>query len=117
MVFVFKVVVALARRAATGGGFDLFSFRSLRRPLCSATTPFDYTKRHREEAETAIEDLVEDGWDKKIPKQTGDQQEASEENKVGSKVSGMKKEELDGPKGPEPTRYGDWERAGRCSDF
>lgn len=21
------------------------------------------------------------------------------------------------PKGPEPTRYGDWERAGRCSDF
>jgi hypothetical protein len=22
-----------------------------------------------------------------------------------------------GPKGPEPTRYGDWERNGRCSDF
>ncbi len=22
-----------------------------------------------------------------------------------------------GPKGPEPTRYGDWERKGRCSDF
>ena len=22
-----------------------------------------------------------------------------------------------GPKGPEPTRYGDWEKAGRCSDF
>jgi hypothetical protein len=25
--------------------------------------------------------------------------------------------ELDGPKGKEPTRYGDWERAGRCYDF
>lgn len=25
--------------------------------------------------------------------------------------------ELGGPKGPEPTRYGDWERAGRCIDF
>jgi hypothetical protein len=25
--------------------------------------------------------------------------------------------EKDGPKGPEPTRYGDWERKGRCSDF
>lgn len=25
--------------------------------------------------------------------------------------------ELGGPKGPEPTRYGDWEVAGRCSDF
>jgi hypothetical protein len=25
--------------------------------------------------------------------------------------------ELGGPKGPEPTRYGDWERKGRCIDF
>ncbi len=25
--------------------------------------------------------------------------------------------EIGGPKGPEPTRYGDWERKGRCSDF
>ena len=25
--------------------------------------------------------------------------------------------ECDGPKGPEPTRYGDWERKGRCIDF
>ncbi len=25
--------------------------------------------------------------------------------------------EVKGPTGPEPTRYGDWERKGRCSDF
>jgi len=25
--------------------------------------------------------------------------------------------EIGGPKGPEPTRYGDWERKGRCIDF
>ncbi|MDB5409196.1 MAG: hypothetical protein JWL84_4108 [Rhodospirillales bacterium] len=25
--------------------------------------------------------------------------------------------EIGGPKGPEPTRYGDWEIGGRCSDF
>ncbi|XP_055387138.1 succinate dehydrogenase assembly factor 4, mitochondrial-like [Condylostylus longicornis] len=25
--------------------------------------------------------------------------------------------ECGGPTGPEPTRYGDWERKGRCSDF
>ncbi len=25
--------------------------------------------------------------------------------------------EVGGPKGPEPTRYGDWERRGRCIDF
>ena len=25
--------------------------------------------------------------------------------------------EVGGPKGPEPTRYGDWEVDGRCTDF
>lgn len=25
--------------------------------------------------------------------------------------------ETGGPTGPEPTRYGDWERKGRCIDF
>jgi hypothetical protein len=25
--------------------------------------------------------------------------------------------EIGGPKGPEPTRFGDWERNGRCVDF
>ncbi|XP_024171857.1 succinate dehydrogenase assembly factor 4, mitochondrial-like [Rosa chinensis] len=25
--------------------------------------------------------------------------------------------EIGGPKGPEPTRYGDWEKNDRCSDF
>lgn len=25
--------------------------------------------------------------------------------------------EIGGPNGPEPTRYGDWEFKGRCSDF
>ena len=31
--------------------------------------------------------------------------------------SPQKTAEIGGPKGPEPTRYGDWEKAGRCSDF
>jgi hypothetical protein len=25
--------------------------------------------------------------------------------------------EIGGPEGPEPTRYGDWEKKGRCIDF
>jgi hypothetical protein len=25
--------------------------------------------------------------------------------------------EIGGPAGPEPTRYGDWEQKGRCTDF
>jgi hypothetical protein len=28
-----------------------------------------------------------------------------------------KPREIGGPKGPEPTRYGDWEFNGRCTDF
>ena len=28
-----------------------------------------------------------------------------------------KPKEVNGPKGPEPTRYGDWERKGIVSDF
>jgi hypothetical protein len=29
----------------------------------------------------------------------------------------MRMKEIGGPAGPEPTRYGDWERKGRVSDF
>ena len=32
-------------------------------------------------------------------------------------VSPIRPPEFGGPKGPEPTRYGDWERKGRCIDF
>ena len=28
-----------------------------------------------------------------------------------------KQKEVGGPQGPEPTRYGDWEKKGRCIDF
>ncbi|HKX09632.1 MAG TPA: DUF1674 domain-containing protein [Stellaceae bacterium] len=31
--------------------------------------------------------------------------------------SDQKPIEIGGPTGPEPTRYGDWERNGRCTDF
>ena len=31
--------------------------------------------------------------------------------------SDQKPAEIGGPTGPEPTRYGDWERNGRCTDF
>ena len=34
----------------------------------------------------------------------------------GDAASNMAKE-FGGQKGPEPTRYGDWEKNGRCTDF
>lgn len=34
-----------------------------------------------------------------------------------AQVSTGRVREIGGPPGPEPTRYGDWERKGRCIDF
>lgn len=44
---------------------------------------------------------------------------SSNKNEVDAKQAGTKKpkKELGGPKGLEPTRYGDWESKGRCYDF
>jgi hypothetical protein len=36
--------------------------------------------------------------------------------RAGSAVADAPRE-VGGPKGPEPTRFGDWERNGRCIDF
>ena len=33
------------------------------------------------------------------------------------KIDDIKAKEFNGPKGLEPTRYGDWESKGRCYDF
>jgi hypothetical protein len=37
--------------------------------------------------------------------------------KAAAQPAAAPPEEIGGPKGPEPTRFGDWERKGRCSDF
>ena len=40
------------------------------------------------------------------------------EQPVPDKASSQQQtEEIGGVKGPEPTRYGDWEKNGRCTDF
>ncbi|CAK9146574.1 unnamed protein product [Ilex paraguariensis] len=55
---------------------------------------------HQEKLGSEEEDVsngdVEDADDEDVNKETG---------------------EIGGPRGPEPTRFGDWERNGRCSDF
>lgn len=45
-------------------------------------------------------------------------QEASKDTPLPAAPTATKKQkELGGPSGPEPTRYGDWERKGICVDF
>lgn len=43
--------------------------------------------------------------------------EAAERRAQAEKAATEKPREFQGPKGPEPTRYGDWERKGIASDF
>ncbi len=42
---------------------------------------------------------------------------AGERDRKQREQSGDAPREVGGPKGLEPTRYGDWEKAGRCFDF
>lgn len=44
-------------------------------------------------------------------------EEAGRKAREAALARGEKLEETGGPEGLEPTRYGDWEKAGRCSDF
>ena len=43
--------------------------------------------------------------------------EAAARRKAAEASATPHQKELQGPKGPEPTRYGDWERKGIASDF
>ncbi len=38
-------------------------------------------------------------------------------NEINQTGSEKQAKEIGGPKGLEPTRYGDWEKRGRCIDF
>ncbi|KAM7274015.1 hypothetical protein ACFE04_028679 [Oxalis oulophora] len=71
---------------------------SVTRLFCSTTQPQQELPKEEEAVKANVEDdhEEEDDDDVDVNKETG---------------------EVGGPKGPEPTRFGDWERNGRCSDF
>jgi hypothetical protein len=43
--------------------------------------------------------------------------EAEQRRKLAEAGAEPRQKEFQGPKGPEPTRYGDWENKGIASDF
>lgn len=56
------------------------------------------------------------------PAATGPEDSAASPESTSSAVAStggapQKPGEIGGPRGPEPTRYGDWESKGRCTDF
>lgn len=73
------------------------------------TEAADHTLQKNEESHTNTSQTVE-----KLPQKSEKLHEKDSE-----KIKGPEQfpGESDGPKGPEPTRYGDWEKNGRVSDF
>ncbi len=53
------------------------------------------------------------------PEPTPEESSAAASTPTGASVGAEQPRvrELNGPPGPEPTRYGDWEKNGRCIDF
>ena len=61
-------------------------------------------------------EVYESNWNKIFGRVSSSEQSLENESNVNSE-SIKKTRELGGRKGPEPTRYGDWEKSGRCIDF
>jgi hypothetical protein len=61
------------------------------------------------------------GWLKRrqepAPERSASEPPAGEEVPDETSPAPSSVPEIGGPKGPEPTRYGDWEKGGRCTDF
>jgi hypothetical protein len=64
---------------------------------------------------TPLQELAKPGSSNDMTAMT-DQTDPSPPKKPEPEATGRPKE-IGGPKGPEPTRYGDWEVKGRCTDF
>lgn len=50
-------------------------------------------------------------------REAGERAAAEAATRRAAEKSVEKPKEINGPKGPEPTRYGDWEKKGITSDF
>ncbi len=62
---------------------------------------------------------VIDAEEPTVKKRSSDYADAKGALTAGARDASEQKipDEINGPKGPEPTRYGDWEQKGRCTDF
>ena len=51
------------------------------------------------------------------PEEAGGKEQAASPSSPPTPSNATPIEEMGGPSGPDPTRFGDWERKGRCIDF
>lgn len=83
---------------------------STKRLICCTTSPkLDESQQHENPISGENDKVVDDD------KANGGDSESDEDD--DSLDINKQTGEIGGPKGPEPTRFGDWEKNGRCSDF
>ncbi|WOH06677.1 hypothetical protein DCAR_0626105 [Daucus carota subsp. sativus] len=83
----------------------------------SARRLISYTSQKLHETQQHEKPVSGDG-DKIVDEKVNDgDRESDEEEDEDSLDINKATGEIGGPKGPEPTRFGDWEKNGRCSDF
>ena len=82
----------------------------------SQETTFEVTLNAGESDRKAAVLLVEN-HQSKAPATSSNDSDGIKKQTVVVDNSPEKPVEVGGQKGPEPTRYGDWEKAGRCTDF
>jgi hypothetical protein len=85
--------------------------------LTATHAPPDGTEWWRRTASEAPAHHPEDQHGMSDPAASKAPEQAPEAKPESAAEPAGKPEEFGGPSGPEPTRYGDWERKGRCIDF
>ncbi|KAI3935131.1 hypothetical protein MKX01_031398 [Papaver californicum] len=104
----FSSVIELLNKPKLGfqSESSISSISSLQRGISTTTiTQHDDDNEKKKTPKISVEEEDE--------KSSSSDEENEEEDDGVNKLTG----EIGGPRGPEPTRYGDWEKAGRCSDF
>ncbi|CAI0449912.1 unnamed protein product [Linum tenue] len=101
--------IPAARRAGSDPAFT-----SLRRLVSTTTTTTtQQSKPHEEEPPSKIPNPEVEKDKRSKAEEEGEEGGDGEDELDLNEDTG----EIGGPRGPEPTRYGDWERNGRCYDF
>ncbi|GAB4815081.1 hypothetical protein N2152v2_002127 [Parachlorella kessleri] len=96
---------------------SLQTWFAVRSATTSAASPDPFTQQLQQKTEQEILELIEKSRAVKVA--AGQAVEEEPAAVVEEEPEDRKSEtgEIGGPKGPEPTRFGDWEVAGRASDF
>ncbi|KAK8503878.1 hypothetical protein V6N13_021659 [Hibiscus sabdariffa] len=103
-----RLFSSLSEHSIAKPSFTSFRSDSMTRFLCSSAQQSQLNRGEKADEE-----------DREVVKRNLESKNKKEEGEGGDEEDHVNKEtgEVGGPKGPEPTRYGDWERNGRCSDF